>query len=204
MTVKQDVIKRYSGTFLKLYSSLRMIILPMQKIDDITPKNGKILDYGCGYGVTSTYLALSHNHREVIGIEQDRSRINIAEKVADSVANLSIFRRDVTNMHHVHAKAHLLIDVIHHVPYIGQISLLNGILKAMSKNDLLIIKEIDKKPLFKYWWNYMHDKVMTGNDPLFFRTCDWYTGFLGKKGLKCSVIRCENVFYPHFIVIARK
>jgi len=97
-----------------------------------------------------------------------------------------------------------LVDVIHHIPYDNQILLLNSIIKSMDKDNLIIIKDIDSKPFLKYLWNYIHDKIMTMNDRLYFRNQKWFESFFKEKKMKTEIIRCDNLFYSHFIVIARK
>lgn len=187
-----------------IYSALRLLILPIEKIDEATPKKGKIIDYGCGYGVTSIYLALSSNKRKITGIEHNEERIKSAQIGGKQIKNLSFFKGSIVDMKFHSAKAHLLIDVLHHLPYKQQIILLNNILKVMGKDDIIIIKELGKKPFFKYLWNYVHDKIMTFNEPLFFRDEKWFVTFFKRIGIKIKLIKCENFFYSHFIAVARR
>ena len=204
MNLKSDVIKRSNGIYAKLYSFLRFIILPIEKIDDIIPKIGKIVDYGCGFGTTSCYFALSSKNRNVVGIEQNAERVKKAIKTTKGIANLKFKFGDISKIKIASADAHLLIDVLHHIPYKEQVTLLEKIIKEMAKGNLLIIKEIDKKSLLKYFWNYIHDKIMTFNDKLYFKDQKWFEDFFSRNGLNSKVIRCENILYPHFIIVARK
>jgi len=202
--VYKEVIKRCPTLGLKLYAYLRFLILPVKKIDEIVPKIGKITDYGCGFGIVSCYLALSSKGRKITGIEYDKERAKKARMVCKSLQNVGFKVGDASKSRVAGSDTHLLVDVIHHIPYNAQIALLNSIIKSMKKNNLLIIKEIGKKPLLKYLWNYVHDKVMTSNDRLYFREERWFESFFNQRKLRIKIIRCENLFYPHFIVIARK
>jgi len=203
MTAK-EVIKRCPTVGLKLYAYLRFLILPIKKIDEIVPKSGTITDYGCGFGIISCYLGLSSKNRKITGIEHNSERVIKAGLVCKDIKNIKF---DVGNASKIRIKksdAHLLVDVIHHMPYNGQIFLLNGIIKSMEKNDLIIIKDIGKKPLLKYLWNYAHDKIMTMNDKLYFRDQNWFKSFFEERKMKTEIIRCDNLLYSHFIITAKK
>ncbi len=202
--IKAKVVASYNTFVPKLYSLLRLLILPMETIDEVVPKKGRIMDYGCGYGVTSAYLALSCRKRNILGIEKNKSRIKSINILQNRIQNLSFLQADITDMKIPNADAHLLIDVIHHIPYNKQTILLDNIIKPIRKNDLIILKEIDKNPFLKYLWNYMHDKIMTLNEDLFFNTKEWYMEFFKKRKMKLKIIDCQNILYSHFIIIARK
>lgn len=202
--IEKDIIGRCPTFGLKLYTCLRLFILPIKKIDETVPKSGKITDYGCGFGVVSCYLALSSKKRKIKGIEFNAERIKKAEIIGKKITNAKFMVGDASKTGISKSDIHLLIDVIHHIPYEGQIELLNNITESLRKNDLIIIKEIDKKPLIKYLWNYLHDKIMTLNDKLYFRDQNWLESYFKERNLKTKIIRCENLFYPHFIIIARK
>lgn len=204
MNLKSEVIKRSIGIYPKVFSFLRFAILPINKIDSIVPKNGNIVDYGCGYGATSCYFALSSKDRHVIGVERDKIRVKKAMNMARSIHNLKFKLGDISKIEIANADAHLLIDVLHHMPFEEQTKLLENIIKRIKKGNLIVIKEIDKRPFFKYAWNFVHDKIMTLNDELYFRDQKWLENFLDKKKLRVKAIRCENLLYPHFIIAARK
>lgn len=199
-----DIIKRADGICIKVYSLLRLTILPIEKIDEIVPKKGRMVDYGSGFGITSCYLALSSKKRSMVGIEYSKKRVKKAKVISAGIKNLRFRVGDVSKINGLNADAHLLIDILHHMAYGSQIRLLNGIIKKMRKNDLVIIKEIGKRPFLKYLWNYLHDKLMTLDEGLYFRGQKWFQNFLESRGLKTQTVRCENMLYPHFLLIARR
>ena len=199
-----EIVKRCPSLGLKLYTYLRFLILPVKKIDEIVPKSGIITDYGCGVGIVSCYLGVSSKNRKITGIEYNAERIKKARLIGKNIKNVKFEVRDASKIRISKSEVHLLIDVMHHIPYNDQISLLNNIFKSIRKNDLIIIKDIDKKPFLKYLWNYTHDKIMTINDRLYFRNQEWFESFFKERKMKTEIIRCDNFFYSHFIIIARK
>lgn len=199
-----EIVKRCPTWGLKVYTSLRLLILPIKKIDEIVPKSGTITDYGCGFGIVSCYLGLSSKNRKIIGIELNAERIKKARLIGKDIKNIKFEVRDASKIRIKKSDVHLLVDVVHHIPYDNQVFLLNSIIKSIRKNDLIIIKDIDKKPFLKYLWNYMHDKIMTLNDKIYFRNHEWFESFFRERKMKTEIIRCDNFFYSHFIIIARK
>ena len=199
-----DIIERCPTWGLKLYACLRFLILPIRRIDEIVPKSGTVTDYGCGFGIVSCYLGLSSKNRKITGIEHNAERIKKARWIGKGIKNVKFEVGDASKNKIIKSNIHLLVDVIHHIPYDNQILLLNSIIKSMDKDNLIIIKDIDSKPFLKYLWNYIHDKIMTMNDRLYFRNQKWFESFFKEKKMKTEIIRCDNLFYSHLIVIARK
>src|SRR3989338_5247025 len=204
MSIENEIINRSQGFFPKLYSFLRFFILPIENIDAALPRIGKIIDYGCGFGANSCYFALSKKKRKVLGVEFIRKRVKKALVMSQGIRNLKFKQGDISKMDIGYADAHVLIDVLHHINYEKQLILLNNIIRKMKKGDLIVIKDIDNHPYIKYLWNYLHDKVMTLNGRLYFRSQKWLEDFFNEKGLSTNVIRCENLLYPHFIILAKK
>ena len=203
MGIESEVIRKSEGCA-KAYSFLRFLILPIDEIEKTISKKGKIIDYGCGFGVNSCYLALSSKERHIVGIDHSAKRIKKAIKMAKGIRNLKFRLGNILKIRIEKAGTHLLIDALHHVPYSDQILLLEKIIQNMRKGDLIVIKEIDDRPVLKFAWNCIHDKLMNFNDKLYFRNQKWFEGFLNEKRLATKIKRCENLLYPHFIAIGKK
>ena len=199
-----EIVKRCPSLGLRLYTYLRFLILPVKKLDEIMPKSGIITDYGCGFGIISCYLGLSSKNRKITGIEQNAQRIRKARLIGRNIRNVKFEVGDASKIRIKKSDVHLLVDVIHHIPFDNQVFLLNSLIKPMGKNDLIIIKDIDNKPFLKYLWNYIHDKIITMNDKLYFRNQEWFESFFKERKLKTEIIRCDNFLYSHFIIIVRK
>ena len=200
----KGIVKRCPTSGLKVYACLRFLILPVKKIDEVVPKSGTIADYGCGFGIVSCYLGLSSKNRRITGIDHSAERIKKARLIGRGIRNVKFEVGDASKNKIIKSDIHLLVDVVHHIPYGSQVLLLNNMIKSIDKGSLIIIKDIGKKPFLKYLWNYIHDKIMTLNDKLYFRNQEWFESFFGKRRMKTKIIRCDNFFYSHFIIIARK
>jgi len=117
--VQKRIIKNNNYTYYDIVWTLKKILGKHKKL--------KILDYGCGVGTISLYLA-SHGH-DVIGIDVSKNAIKIAKSNAKSLKlkNIKFFLLDKTNRNKMKKifDLVLMIEVIEHVP-----------------NDKKVIKEI--------------------------------------------------------------
>ena len=203
--IYKKIINLYPIIFPKLYVWLRLIILPIDKIENIIPKNGKILDVGCGYGFSSIYFALTSTKRIVKGIEISPQRINIASTASKHINNLSFEVDDLANQQQSLYNSIVLIDLLHHLNTFEKTKLLSDCHNLLSKNGVLIIKDINTKPLFKYIWNYIHDLVMTRFSKLEFYDQNKMINILSYCGFKVIThYSIKNIFYPHYIYVCKK
>ncbi len=61
---KYTFFKYYPGIITKLFIFLRSIILLIEEVEKYIPEEGLIYDIGCGYGLTSLYIALKSKKSE--------------------------------------------------------------------------------------------------------------------------------------------
>jgi len=63
---------------LEVYDKLRRIICPLDEVLKYVPKSGRVLDIGSGYGTFDILMAESSS-REIIGIELDKKKVDMAK-----------------------------------------------------------------------------------------------------------------------------
>ncbi|MEW6155484.1 MAG: class I SAM-dependent methyltransferase [Actinomycetota bacterium] len=63
----------------------RWLTCPFPRIERAVPAYGRVLEVGCGYGLFSTYLALREPGREVVGVDIDQAKIEVATAVAGGI-----------------------------------------------------------------------------------------------------------------------
>ncbi len=204
-----DILKLYDSPIAKIYLFLRNLLLPHHSIEKFIPKKGVFYDVGCGFGSYSIFFALSSKKRKLIGLELNNKRVAAARNASKNILNVDFKHRDLRkNAELKKADGIILIDLLHHVPYETQISIFNECKKHLKNNGVIIVKEIAKKPLWKYLYNYVQDKVMTLNDHLFFRTPEEYKTILVRTGFK--IVEEPKMLktwplnpIPHYIMMAK-
>ena len=191
----------------RLYNYIRTLILPLQKIAQKVPKNGMILDVGCGYGLLDIYLAQTSQFRNIVGSELNEKRVEFASVAATKLdlSNVSFVSQDlVQSDHHNQFDCIILVDLLHHISLVKQQRLISAAYLLLKKGGKLIIKDLDNQPAFKFYWNLIHDKLMTSFDKLYFRNSQELAKEIEQQGFIVEHQNISNFFYAHHIFVCEK
>ena len=198
--------KKNISIFTKIYNKLRPLIIPISLIEKFVPENGMIIDIGCGYGTFASYLAKKSENRNVIGIDISEKRIEQANKLYQDLSNLKFICKDINDADIPKANAITAIDIIHHIPTLElQTKLLESCFSVLQDKGKIIIKDVDKKPLWKYWWNWIHDFIMTKGEPVLYQDQKPIKKLLEGIGFKLEHFEeIRGYPYAHVLYIAKK
>ena len=175
----------------------------LEKVAELVPKSGTILDLGCGYGIMSNYLALESPGRKILGAEMSGRKVKYAKK---GLPNVEILNQDITQLKLPPCDAILFLDVLHHLrSYREQEELLKYCIGLLSPKGMLLVKEINDKPRLKFLFARFIDNSLYPGDKFYFRTEPDMTALL--KSLNLDV-----TFHPihegkplsHVVYAARK
>ena len=201
----RKTIKLFPLFWPRIYVYLRSLILPLSKIETLLPQKGSILDVGCGYGFTSIFFAFKNKNRQIFGSEIDPKRILLAKKISSSISNISFKTSDLINKSKLNFDAILAIDLLHHVNSSQKNTFLKDASSKLKTKGLLIIKDIDTSPRYKYLWNYLHDLIMTKFSKLYFLSSGEIENILIKNNFKIiKKGKYKNLFYPHIFYVCQK
>ncbi|MDD4026638.1 MAG: class I SAM-dependent methyltransferase [Candidatus Shapirobacteria bacterium] len=189
----------------RFYVYLRSIVLPLFQIESLLPPKGSILDVGCGYGFTSIFFALKNKKRQIFGSEIESKRVLLAKKVSKSISNISFETSDLINKNKSKFDVVLAIDLLHHINFSQKKTFLKDASLKLKPKGLLIIKDIDTTPIHKYFWNYIHDSIMTKFSKLYFLSSNQIENLLIKNNFKIiKKGKYKNLFYPHIFYVCQK
>lgn len=208
----EKTIKLYSGLGLHgFFPRIRFWDAPFIETERMVPKNGLIIDLGCGEGIFTNFLGLASKKRKVLGIEISNSRITLADR---GVSNVKFARGDVTKTSFPRADAIVLFHLLHHLKSTkDQEKVIRKCIKSLKKNGRIVIVEIDPKLSIKYVFTWITDHFIV---PIFFegKIFEPYIAFRKKKewvstlhglGLECKTIKAEKGKpFSHIIIVAAK
>ncbi|MBS3136694.1 class I SAM-dependent methyltransferase [Candidatus Woesearchaeota archaeon] len=201
----KEIIGMYEGITSKFYIYLKYLLTPFLSIDDSLPRQGRILDIGCGTGAYSIYLYLKSKKRSVCGLDRDSRRIKYAKNITSRIKNLEFRHIDLNGKYSIPScEAYLINDVLHHIPDKSKKWILKSVFSSMPYNGVLVIKDMSFRSKIKFFLNYLNDIIMTRNDKLYFISRERLTKMLQDIGFKIKAKELKGYAFPHIIYTCRK
>jgi len=213
MLNRGEVYRHYRncGLAIKLYLRIKLRICPFQALETYFPRAGKVIDLGCGNGVFSNLLKLGSPSREILGFDLDPKKIKTAREVHKEIPGLEFRVSNITDMDYPMSDVISMIDVLYLIPYPRQEAMLRKCHGALTKGGVLILKDMDTQPRWKYLWNIFQETLavkiigFTHGNKLYFRTRSEYLRLLEGIGFRVRPISLDKSYwYPHVLFIAVK
>jgi 2-polyprenyl-3-methyl-5-hydroxy-6-metoxy-1,4-benzoquinol methylase len=188
----------------ELYVRLRLLTAPLIETARYVPARGRILDLGCGHGIFAHILHLGSTEREVIGVDLMADRIAAAVKTMPADGRLRFSVGDARGFPPGPFDVIACIDLLHHMPLAAQEELLRMIADVLPVDGVLVIKDLEKRPRWKYLYHYAQDWVSYRFRPLFFRSREDMTQLLDRLGFSTEIHSLAGGRpYPHVVYIGR-
>jgi SAM-dependent methyltransferase len=135
-------IYRYQGPYVEQYVFWKLRTDPLfRAVDEATPRQGHILDVGCGYGLVAHWLALGSPHRTLHGIDHDAAKIRVARATARNSPRLSFAEGDLLSAAWPACDTLLLCDVLHYFPAELKALILQRAYQALRPGGCLIVRD---------------------------------------------------------------
>jgi 2-polyprenyl-3-methyl-5-hydroxy-6-metoxy-1,4-benzoquinol methylase len=197
----------------RLHTRGRWGSCPFRLVEAEVPRSGRILDIGCGHGIFTLYLALRSGARKVEGIDVDAEKIAIARRAADrceSVA-VSFSSDDVAGLTPESCDAVTLVDVLYLLGPPARRTLLDRASSLLAPGGVLVVKEIDRRPRWKYAITKLQELAatrivrITAGTVVDFPPPSEYVTQLTAAGLEVSARRIDRGYKtPHFLITAHR
>jgi 2-polyprenyl-3-methyl-5-hydroxy-6-metoxy-1,4-benzoquinol methylase len=177
---------------------------PLFEIEQYVPQAGNIIDIGCGSGIFSNLMCIMSGDRSVTGYDISSRRIEQARKTIVKGRHLSFHVQDAGDTVCSGFSTVTVIDLLHHITYEEQDRLLQKIYGDMEAPGELVLKDLEKRPLWKYAYHYVQDSIAY-RSRLYFRSSEEMEKLLNDIGFRVTVVPLESPLpYPHVIYICRK
>jgi 2-polyprenyl-6-hydroxyphenyl methylase/3-demethylubiquinone-9 3-methyltransferase len=206
----EQVIASFDSRIIRLYSRGRFTILReifLEEIGQYLPKEGRVLDLGCGFGFFSLYFAAREPGRQLLGVDIDPRRVADATEAARrlrldnaryEVADAAAWDSDET------FDAAYVLDLLHHLPQGEVAPFLARLRDRLRPGATLIVKEVEDRPWWKMWFTLLLDRLMVGMQPIHYWPPAEMTVLLERLGFDVKKHRMRDVLpYPHILYVCR-
>lgn len=182
--VVKEVIDLYRFTgWKKWFVSIRFWDAPFEELEKIVPKNGKIIDLGCGEGILANYLGISSRERRILGIEIDGDRLKDANR---GLCNIEFKKGNVLKAKFPKADVILMVHLLHHLSSKeDQLKLLKKTKNCLTNGGKLVIVEVDNNPVIKYIISWLTDAFIV---PILFEKKVYNFAFYYRKQREWKVL----------------
>ncbi len=213
MLSRKAVVRLYrgSGAATRFYLRIKLRICPFLAMETYFPTAGRIIDLGCGNGAFSNLLKLGSPPREILGLDLDPKKIRAATRVHQDVPGLEFRVSNITDMDYPPADVFSIIDVLYLIPPEKQEKMLRKCFGSLSRGGVLIIKDMDTEPGWKYLWNLFQETLavkiigFTLGSKFHFRPRAEYLALLEKTGFRVKAVSLDKGYwYPHILYVCVK
>jgi 2-polyprenyl-3-methyl-5-hydroxy-6-metoxy-1,4-benzoquinol methylase len=143
--VLDKVLSLYTNEspFTRFHIAMRCRRFPFYKLEKLMPGSGKLADLGCGHGVFSNLLAMTSPQREVLGIDKDRKKIEIAKRTIGERRNISFRIGDLSRIHLENYSGISILGVLYLMPYDMHKPLLDECFNSLAPGGIMLLNTVD-------------------------------------------------------------
>jgi 2-polyprenyl-3-methyl-5-hydroxy-6-metoxy-1,4-benzoquinol methylase len=140
---KSPILEWYLRVKMKLASNY-------EQFNQLLPRQGTILDFGCGYGFISYMLSLTGEDRIITGIDHDQEKIEVAKTGFLKNVKTGFICADITTFPVGPRDAFLFSDVLHYLKKEDQEALLKNCINNLNPGGIILIRDADNKKKRKH------------------------------------------------------
>lgn len=134
----------YKGPVLEWYMRVKVRLEKNYRFfDELIPRDARVTDIGCGYGIMSCMLAMTSENRSICGIDYDGEKIDVAAHGIARPQNTSFIAGDALTVEFRPSDVFILADVLHYLPAEQQAQLLRKCAAHLNPGGMLIVRDGD-------------------------------------------------------------
>jgi len=186
----------YKGPVLEWYTRIKMRMENnYELVNRYVPRRATVVDIGCGYGFLSYMLGFVSEERQILGIDYDKEKIELASNCISRNNRVEFEVADITACALKAADVFILSDVLHYLPYQEQEPLLMRCAENLNQGGIILIRDADKdletRHLGTRYTEFFSTRTgfnKTEQNHLFFFSGKMIQDFAGKQGLRLEII----------------
>ncbi|MEO7265414.1 MAG: 1-acyl-sn-glycerol-3-phosphate acyltransferase, partial [Ferruginibacter sp.] len=134
----------YKGPLIEWYMRIKTRLEKNYKVfHELVPKQGAILDIGCGYGFMSYLLYFTSTHRKITGIDFDEEKIETANHCFSKTSDINFIHSDVLSYSFEKYDAIIMADMLHYLQPVEQIQVIEKCINHLNPAGIVIIRDGD-------------------------------------------------------------
>ena len=205
----KSIIDNQPSWIVRAYSRVRFSILHQEILDQLGQyfrAQARILDLGCGFGLFSLYYALTGPGRDIVGVDRNAARIDMANSCARAlgVRNVRYVAQDALEFRGKESfDAIYMLDLIHHLPRQEVRPFLAELRSILRPGGLLVIKDVAHRPHYKRLFTLALDRAMVGlREPIYYWPPDDLVKLLQGLGFEVKRHPIKDILpYPHMLYV---
>lgn len=135
----------YKGPVLEWYMRVKTSLEKNYELfNNLLPKQGSILDIGCGYGFMTYMLNFVHPERKLTGIDYDEEKIEVAAHSFSRNENINFETADITKWNFGTYDGIVMADMLHYLEPAQQINVIRKSIDSLNAGGVIVIRDANK------------------------------------------------------------
>ncbi|HEY8544402.1 MAG TPA: class I SAM-dependent methyltransferase [Acidimicrobiales bacterium] len=194
----------------RAFVAARLVVAPLAPLTEEARRlRGRVLSLGSGISIVERYLAEVNPDLHIEGVDLDPRHIELIDATRERSPRVTLRQGDATRIDEPDESydAVLVCDALHHFDPERHKPLAGAIAACLRPGGVVVVKDLDVAPRWKYHWNRLHDRIVAGPEPIHCRSPEEMAEVLAGAGLLPErVERTDRPWtpYAHYVVRARK
>jgi len=196
----------------RLFVHGRAFLSDLAFVERLVPRNGFIVDLGCGHGLFACLLREASDGRRVLGIDFDSKKIDVARSAIRDTQWLRFEVGNVVTEPPPKCDAITIIDVLYLLPFDQQEQVLRNAASALGEGGPLIVKAQERRLDPRYAATYAQEVITVtvlgatrgGRDRFFFPDRAQAVAMFERAGFVVEVVDMPRRPYTDVVYLARK
>lgn len=202
------------GPILEWYLRMKMKLEYNYEIyNALMPRQGDILDLGCGYGFISYMLMFTADNRQITGVDYDAEKIEVAANCFSKNDRITFECADISDYYISPMNGFILSDVLHYLPPEEQVILLKKCFSNLRPGGTIIIREANSELVNRHKKTRITEffstrsgfnKTRTVNKQLYFTSAEEIRALAAGFSLSMEVIDHKKVTSNNLFILKKQ
>ena len=195
----------------RLFVHGRAFLSDLAFVERFVPRNGFIVDLGCGHGLFACLLRESSDNRRVLGIDLDPRKIEVARGAVRDTQWLRSEVGDIVTDPPPKCDVVTIVDVLYLLPFEQQEQVLRNAASALGEGGPVVVKAQERRTDPRYAITYLQETITVslgftrgGRERFFFPTREEALAMFERAGFVVEVEDMPNRPYTDVVYLARK